>query len=112
MKTYWLERKRAAMAMAREAKTGETRLIHYEMAGRYSIKAATSAPPPTDAAPPAAEAEAEALPDAVHYAQLEIGARYLADGSSDPTQREVHLQMARIYRRRACDASAYARTLN
>ena len=39
-KTYWLGRKRAAMAMARNAACSEARLIHYELAGRYSIKAA------------------------------------------------------------------------
>ena len=39
-KTYWLRRKRAAMAMARAAKTSESRLIHYELAGRYSLRAA------------------------------------------------------------------------
>jgi len=38
-KTYWLRRKRAAMAMARAAKTSESRLIHYELAGRYSLRA-------------------------------------------------------------------------
>ena len=42
-KTYWLRRKRAAMAAARAAATAESRLIHYEMAGRYSIRAAQSA---------------------------------------------------------------------
>ena len=35
---YWLGRKRAAMAMARNASTAESRLIHYELAGRYSIQ--------------------------------------------------------------------------
>jgi hypothetical protein len=39
-KTYWLRRKRAAMAMARAAATSESRLIHYELAGRYSLRAA------------------------------------------------------------------------
>ena len=39
-KTYWLGRKRAAMAMARNAACSRTRLIHYELAGRYSLKAA------------------------------------------------------------------------
>ena len=39
-KNYWIGRKRAAMAMARGAASPEARLIHYEMAGRYSIKAA------------------------------------------------------------------------
>lgn len=43
-KTYWLGRKRAAMAMARNATTAQARLIHYELAGRYSIKAAHCLP--------------------------------------------------------------------
>ena len=50
-KTYWLRRKRAAMAAARAAGTSESRLIHYEMAGRYSIRAAYA---PEPAAAPAA----------------------------------------------------------
>ena len=37
---YWIGRKRAAMGMARAAMTSEARLIHYDLAGRYSIKAA------------------------------------------------------------------------
>lgn len=49
-KTYWLRRKRAAMAMARAAGTSESRLIHYELAGRYSIRAA-HVPERTAAAP-------------------------------------------------------------
>ena len=112
MKNYWLERKRAAMAMAREAATGEARLIHYEMAGRYSIKAATSATPVAGEKLSQAVPGTTEVPDAVHYARLEIGAEYLAAESSDPDQREVHLHMARLYRRRARDAFAYMRTLN
>lgn len=50
-KTYWLRRKRAAMAMARAARTSESRLIHYELAGRYSLRAAFA---PLCAAPAAA----------------------------------------------------------
>lgn len=42
---YWLGRKHAAMGMARGASTAEARLIHYELAGMYSIKAARSARP-------------------------------------------------------------------
>lgn len=41
---YWIARKRAAMAMARAAKTGEAKLIHYELAGRYSVMAASCPP--------------------------------------------------------------------
>lgn len=39
-KTYWLGRKRAAMAMARDATCSEARLVHYEQAGRHSVRAA------------------------------------------------------------------------
>ena len=37
---YWTGRARSARAMARKATTSEARLIHYELAGRHSIKAA------------------------------------------------------------------------
>lgn len=43
-KKYWIGRKRAAAAMARQATSAEARLIHYDLAGRYSIKAAHSLP--------------------------------------------------------------------
>jgi hypothetical protein len=40
---YWLGRKRASLANARAASGAVARLIHYELAGRYSVKAANSA---------------------------------------------------------------------
>jgi hypothetical protein len=40
---YWLARKRASLANARNATAAEARLIHYELAGRYSIQAAAAA---------------------------------------------------------------------
>ena len=52
-KKYWIGRKRSAMAMARAATSAEARLIHYELAGRYSIKAAYSLPMPAPQAAPA-----------------------------------------------------------
>lgn len=39
---YWLARHRASLANARAATIAEARLIHYELAGRYSIKAANA----------------------------------------------------------------------
>jgi len=39
---YWLGRERASLANARDATGAEARLIHYELACRYSIKAANS----------------------------------------------------------------------
>jgi hypothetical protein len=41
-KTYWLGRTRAAMAMARDATCSKARLIHYDLAGRYSVRAASA----------------------------------------------------------------------
>jgi hypothetical protein len=43
-RAYWIGRMNAAMTMARGAATAEARLTHYELAGRYSIKAASSLP--------------------------------------------------------------------
>ena len=38
-KAYWLGRKRASLKLAQEAKGSEARLAHYDLAGRYSVKA-------------------------------------------------------------------------
>lgn len=38
---YWLGRKLEAKAMARKATSAEARLIHFHLAGCYSVKAAT-----------------------------------------------------------------------
>jgi len=57
--SYWLGRKRAAGVMARKATSAQARLIHFELAGRYSIRAAHCEPAPLspgeEAAPPRAE---------------------------------------------------------
>jgi hypothetical protein len=39
-KKYWLRRNKAAAAMARGATSAEARLIHFDLAGRYSLMAA------------------------------------------------------------------------
>ncbi len=111
-KTYWLGRKRAAMAMARGADGSAARLIHYEMAGRYSIKAAHSAPtPPLLRAPipvPAPlhlSADHRALPDEAYYARLATGAEYMAARAADATERDGHLALARDYRERERDSA-------
>ena len=59
---YWLGRKRASLKSASAAASAEARLIHYDLAGRYSVKAnaaqtravdlADSLPPPIYAAGP------------------------------------------------------------
>ena len=57
---YWLKRQRSALGMARGAEDADTRLIHYELAGRYSIMAAQSV-----AAPAADKRAALALPSPI-----------------------------------------------
>jgi hypothetical protein len=39
---HWLRRKWASVANARAATGAEARLIHYDLAGRYSVKAAAA----------------------------------------------------------------------
>jgi hypothetical protein len=55
--TYWLQRQQSALDMANTADAAQTRLVHYELAGHYSIRAAQSAaaqllPPLADPFPP------------------------------------------------------------
>ena len=38
-KAYWLKRKRASLKMAQNATSAQARLTHYDLAGRYGIKA-------------------------------------------------------------------------
>ena len=46
---YWLRRTRASVAKANNATSARARLAHFELAGRYSIKAADAAPSPKEA---------------------------------------------------------------
>jgi hypothetical protein len=106
---YWLGRKRGSAANARRATSAEARLVHLDLAGRYSIKAAAAARPPW-AAPEAAH-PAPALPapaDASHYERLETGARWLASRPGEGAEREAHLGNAARYARLRLDAAAAA----
>ncbi|MEO7410476.1 MAG: hypothetical protein ABIU10_04045 [Sphingomicrobium sp.] len=47
--TYWLKRKRSSLARAQTATSAEARLVHFDLAGRYSVKAVNAAPSPTEA---------------------------------------------------------------
>lgn len=60
-KRYWIGRQRAAMAMARAATDAETRLIHYDLAGRYGVRAAYGMPFMLPGAGPATAGERAAL---------------------------------------------------
>jgi hypothetical protein len=49
-KAYWLGRKSASLKMAQGATGSESRLIHYDLAGRYGLKAASAENQATDLA--------------------------------------------------------------
>ena len=53
-KAYWLSRQRASVRSAQNAATSKARLVHYDLAGRYSLKAM------------AAETLADILPPAIY----------------------------------------------
>jgi hypothetical protein len=57
-KVYWLSRKRASLKAAQNAASAEARLIHYDLAGRYSIKALSADARATDLS--------DALPPTIH----------------------------------------------
>jgi hypothetical protein len=47
---YWLTRKRASLKSAETATNSLARLVHYDLAGRYSLKAMSAARPGIDLA--------------------------------------------------------------
>lgn len=59
-KAYWLGRKRASLKSAQDATSSRARLIHYDLAGRYSVKAMSRETQAIDLA--------SALPRSVHLA--------------------------------------------
>ena len=71
-KRYWLARKRASLRAAQKAVSVEARLIHYDLAGRYSLKALSAETQAIDLA--------DALPPPI-YASIDNGwTRECSDG--------------------------------
>lgn len=86
--SYWLGRSRTSLANAASARCAAARLVHFDLAGRYSVKAAalSRAPQtPSDA------------DEALRYAQLETGARWLASRATQSDERCRHLGAANRY---------------
>jgi hypothetical protein len=54
---YWLGRTGASLEQARNATSSQARLVHYDLAGRYSLKAMSAEMPPI--------CLADALPSAI-----------------------------------------------
>lgn len=64
-KAYWLSRKRASLKSAEAATNAQARLVHYDLAGRYSVKAMsaeTRAIDLADSVPPAIYTSSAANP--------------------------------------------------
>jgi len=97
-KSYWLSRKRSSVANAASAGSAEARLIHLDLAGRYSVKAALAGAEVVAAS--VAPIVALTLPedDSPYYERLEIGARWLA-ARTGGDERDAHLGMADRYAR-------------
>lgn len=57
-KAYWLGRKRASLKAAQNSASAQARLIHYDLAGRYSLNALSAETQAIDLA--------GALPPAIH----------------------------------------------
>lgn len=105
-KTYWQDRERASVAMARKARCSQSRLAHLDLAGRYSAKAANSAcglATVAGLAAPVVPLQPQ-LEDGIYYAQLEQGARFLASRSTGEIERSRHLSMANHYVKLKLDA--------
>ena len=115
--TYWLGRTRQASAMARKAGSSRARLIHLDLAGRYSIMAAASAAAQRTAREPLQAALAVPAPTldeppyggTAYYERLETGARWLAARAPADGERDEHLGMAVRYGRLRVDAARSGR---
>ena len=70
-KAYWLGRKRASLKAAQNSSSAEARLIHYDLAGHYSLKALS------------AETEAIDLAAALPPAIYAVDANLTVKGASD-----------------------------
>lgn len=112
---YWLTRQRSSVRMASAARSSRARLVHYELAGMYGLKAseaagATRLAGRLSASRIIASAKPEGAPSATsdqfYYACLEQGANYLAAQAGDPAEREAHLRAGAAYAARAEDAAA------
>ena len=112
--SYWIGRKRAAAANARSADSSQARLIHLDLAGRYSVMAARSAAARSldregQEGLRAALAPPE-MPDPAYYERLEIGARWLASRAASEAERNDHLGTANKYARQRLEAAGGGRS--
>ena len=108
--SYWLGRMRASAANARVAESSRARLIHFDLAGRYSVMAAQAAAERSAGDGARQELrlalEPPAMQDAAHHEQLEIGARWRASRAATEAERHEHIGTANFHARRRLEAAA------
>jgi hypothetical protein len=109
---YWLGRQRASFMLATKVSSAEAKLIHYQMAGVCSVKAARSAEEAGSVwgklKAPVADAEPSKFsPDTSerHYRELSQGAEHLASEAVDAVEIAEHQRMAAAYLHRAREAA-------
>ncbi len=110
--SYWLARKRDSAANARRTGSSRARLIHLDLAGRYSVLAARAAEARDGVGQEGTGLGLE-LPDfpgAAYYERLEIGARWLASRAESESERHQHLATANLHARRRLEAAAVGRS--
>jgi hypothetical protein len=111
--SYWLGRKRDAAANARRTGSSRARLIHLDLAGRYSVMAAMAAEArkPRDGGQESAflALAPPEVPDSAYYERLEIGARWLASRAGSESERREHLGVANLHARRRLEAASSGR---
>lgn len=93
-RSYWLGRKRASVANAAKAQSAVARLIHLDLAGRYSVRAAVG-----EARAPAALRLASAAAGDAWYEQLDTGTRWFASGAAPLERSDLHPDMSMRYAR-------------
>ena len=113
---YWLDREQTSQGMARAATSSRARLVHYQLAGMYSVKRAQAVESSRlarrlsasliIASTKPAQPPSHGTSDEFYYSCLEQGARYLAEGATDPAEREEHVRAGAAYAARAEDAAA------
>ncbi len=112
-KKYWLTRERSSVGMAKAATSSRARLIHYQLAGLCSVKAAKAVALPSLAGGVTTWAGSTrpqqplhgTASDAFYYSCLEQGAKYLAEQAADPAERAEHLRIGATYAARAEEAA-------
>ena len=119
-RAYWLSRQQASFMLARAATSADARLIHYDLAGRYSVKAAWSTCERTIEVvasvvrldEPAVRPGPFDLADETYHRQLSEGARYSASEATSALQFAEHKRTAAKYMRLAREAVGHTRTVS